>query len=405
MRDTIADLTPEEGALILGNGAPISMCRTKTGYPSQPSTRALVDMLMKNYVFQYQSLVQSDATGNWRSNGSLKLNAFSRATGPVATYPLIIDYPVYIFRLGVPNGVQTINDTPTGRGLAARPQIGYRLASVQNAAGEPTYYYWDSFGVSQNCTNQPYTDTTLNMQALVRADDQSVMNTSKPIHKWSTVDVLYTDATTIQTTMVCGLVKFTRPEFCPPDYFYNGDTASTTPIPYRQNSNNLADDVASRIQHSEFWQKYIDNREGHPLRYQETGQRPPNVFNWLSKKVRVFTPQLSINYGTGTGNAPTGLQHKHHEFVHGMGMIDCSQDRLGNTVTVVNRQYEGGPTIDVSEVGVFPQDPTQERWFMMQCWPRRGINPTPTTPPFNIANEPTFDIRIRQGFASCENYI
>lgn len=405
MRDTVADLTPEEGALIYGNGAPITVCRTKTGYPKQPSTRAIVDLLMKNYVFQYQCLVQSDASGNWRSNGALKLNTFSRATGPVATYPLIIDYPVYIFRLGVPNGAQTTNDVVNGRAVSARPVIGYRLASSQNAVGDPVYYFWDTFGVSQNCVNTPYTDTTLNMQALVRADDQAVMNTSRPIHKWSTVDVLYTDATTIQTTMVCGVVKFTRPELSPPDSFYNGDTATPTTIPYRQNSNNLADDVNSRVQHSEFWQKYIDNREGHPLRYQETGATPVRVFNWLSKKVRVFTPQISINYGTGTNNAPTGLQHKHHEFVHGMGMMDCSQDRLGNIVPVVNRQYETGPTTEASEVGVFPQDPTEQRWFMMQCWPRRGVSPTPTTPAFNPANEPTFDIRIRQGFSSVENYV
>lgn len=400
-RDGAADLVPDQGGLYYGLSAPISQCRTITGYDKRPTLDYVMRQMLKTQVFQYQTLVQNDATGNWRSNGSFRFNTY--AQGTTLAYPLTINYPVYIFRIGVPNGRQTVPSVATavdGTVKNMRPTMCYRLRSIQNSATSPVQFEWNSVDPSQNCSEPPYpAGTSYNMQSMVRGDDANPFETPAPIHNWSTINLLYTDATTIQTTLVCGLVKFTDSEFCPPDFGYDGDVANNVQITYRGNSTNYT--PTSMNSFSEFWNHYINQREGHPLRYEEVGRPPRRVFNWLSKKVRTFTP--AVNYSLSTVATPTGLQHLHSETVRGMGPTNCSIGKAADLIVVPNRQAEVGPQIEQNEVGIFPARAEEGRWFMVQGWPRRGINPNSTNPNFNT-NEPTFDIRIRQSFSSTENY-
>lgn len=406
----IADYYPQSMTDFLGDPSAIraTACRTSTGRAKRDRIRKIVNWLMYEKSFRYQSLVGNSALSTFRANGSLQLSNYL-SLGTASTYPQEIKYPIYIFRCGVPNGLQV--DFPTAStAVDCRPLIGYRLTSSRASAGTPNIYKWETISPSQNCNMLAAPSTFTNIQGVVSQDDSNPFEAMKVRHDYSSCSVFYSAPSDIESTLVCGYVKFSRDDFCPPDEYVN---ASSVP-PYNTveaiRANSGAYNIAAAtkpipdqdaIQHmTDFYDQYITNREGHPLRrYIGNDNQVRSVFSFVGKQhVKVFTP---VSTETKNGFAYTN-QHQHTDLMRSMGWMDTSISTKLAQLKPLNTQNDpldaAALTSNNTFAGIFPA-PTRQRWFMVQGFVRSGTLETLPPPPTDRAGLPSFDFSMQQKFS------
>ena len=410
-RNYPADYIPDVVNATIGKNAVNTGCTRRVGKSRRTKLRSLVNAMLSTKTFLYQSLGGTNALYNWRQGGGAFLTQYY-SEGSATEYPQTITYPIYIYRLGVANGAMT--DFPSSSTpYTSAPLICYRLQSTRASAGSSNIYKWTSWSSGQSvisaATNSDGPSgarfNNHNYQTCVIEETIDPFAAERIRHDSSTVKLLYTNPTQLSVPLVCGVIKFTKDTFCPPDeYGSNTDTnpyVAVNAIKANAGAYNIsvpvpADGVVQR-QYTDFWDHYIRQRDGHPLRSDPRSPTPRNVFNFVAKFARLVGSQQSIAYGTGTqaARAPTGIQHQHVERIAGMGWKNTSIHNVAESLQPQDDQNNFRDQIVRNNVGIFPK-PTEQRWFMVSAWARRG---TAAAESYDIGITPTFDISITQRFS------
>lgn len=402
-----ADFIPEELDSFVGDRSLIraTECKAYSGKKKRDRVKKIVDWLLASKTFLYQSLSGTDAASDFRKGGSLPLSS-NYLGANITTYPLTINYPIYVFRCCTPNGEQ--EDFPSATtAYDCRPLIGYRLQSVKASATSPNIYRWVSIAPIQNVVS--VANALGNIQGVLKQDKALNFRSPKYRHEYTRVQVLYTNPTSLQVPLVCGFVKFVSEDYAPPDEYVSAGAALYTDVQaLRANAGayNINTPVTANndvVQHyTDFWDKYWAQHDGNPLR-KFIGDDPAkrSIFNWVGKPyVRSFLPIPSDQpIITGTG----GIQHIHTHTLAGRGWIDTSISSKRAQVQAANDQIDSGRLAatlgqEQSFSGVFPK-PDQQRWFMVSAFTRGGI----TGPTTAVTYTPSFDISITQKFSTFAN--
>lgn len=407
---SVADFVPDAMDNYVGDGTLVraTECKAVTGRKKRDRLKKLVNWLLDSKTFLYQSLVGNNATANFRAGGSFMLNSFYAGTDPT-NYPLKCYYPIYVFRCCTPNGEMV--DFPTSTSISeARPLIGYRLVSTKASVTATNIYYWETINPNQN--NTQYNGVFPNIQGVMQQDRSAVMYAPKYRHEYTQVKVLYTNPSQLQVPLVCGFVKFNRDEYAPPDEYVNSNSNPQFQTVEALRANAGAYNVAAATKpladndtvqnYTAFWDKYIVERDGNPLRkWIGNNADIKQVFNWVGKPyVRTFLPiptDQGIIQGTG------GIQHIHQHTLRGRGWLNTSISAKRANVWPINDQNDStdiaiATNSENTFSGVFPV-PMNQRWFMVSAWTRGGIGASQT----GIQYTPSFDITIQQKFSTFAN--
>lgn len=384
---------PEAQGEFIGPTINLTGCRTARGRVRPINKSRIIQKLLSEKTFTYQSLVGPDAASTaFFQSGFFPCN--SLVTPGLGTFPHTIQHPVYVFRLGVPTGRQsTFPATATNN--IAYPVISYRLTATRASANVPYLFYWKQVAPNQNVAPSAFNASqVLPIQGPSTEDTIQSFNATELYHKWSSIDVLYSNPVSRPTALVTGVVSFTRDVYCPPDSYYDEGFGIQA---YRANSgwqdaalpsNNVAPAFADQIDASQFWQDWLANRNGHPLRLQSSNPRPKPVLRWHQSWCKSFGAQLVTNTNQ------VGVQHRHSHLHREYAWHDTHvPDNNEMSAQTANGQRETNQ-ITIRNCGVFPL-PHKQKWFFLAAFNRSGVLTDP-----NIAATPTFDIRIRQKFAS-----
>lgn len=380
---------PTDSYIPINGNVNSTYCRTRTGRSKRDRLRTLVQALLASKVYAYRSL-----NLGWRSTGSQFIETVSSSSG----FPSIIDYPVFVFRLSAPNGNQS--DFPTAAtNTVVAPLIMFRLRSYQTSAGAALQFRWMStnpyfnYSVSGSSSQTAFPNPQANAQVVVMEDSTTPFTDVRLKHEYSSIKLLYTNPIQLECTLECGVVKFTRDSYCPPDEYIDQAGGWTTVNATRGNSGAydigvpVLPDGPTSQEMADFWEHYLTPRTGHPLQVDTRFPTPRPVFHWVSNFKRSFSAQTSTNLET------SGVQHQHDE-VYRSGV--WNNTAIPQNATLNSGFWDQTPARDA---GVFPK-PNAQRWFMVTAWTRNGVV-APATLSANTS--PSFDIDIRSKFTCYTN--
>lgn len=356
-------------------------CTTKSGRYRSFGVQNVVKELMRENTLMFQCLnpVITGST-SYKYQGSLPLNLRVSAASPAN--PRTYTYPIYVFRLNVPNGNQTLaEDQPI-----VQPLIGYRLQAKYESALAPDWTYnWVPITIPAGVGL-----STNNVAKDVMYEGVVEMKATKIFHETSKIDVLLTAPKLAVADVEVSIVKFNEASFAPPDLYLDDVNAIQV---FRNNSGyapfgtpSEADENSSNA----YYSNWLHNATSHPLAIQPITRdlSGPKPFS----KLQSWKYTLCARTTTSADLAP--VQHRHtHQLKaytwHNTASIEGDRNAVPPEPVTQVQPIERGRT-----VGVFPR-PEEQRWVMVSGWTKE-FAPTATTPVPDY--EPSFDIRITSKF-------
>jgi len=388
------------------------------------------NLILRNHQL-YQLFNYSQNVSAFKANGYLSLaaryqNANETSTSPAAT----ILYPVYVFRMNVPNGMQegglgytppvppaTVGTwTPLLDKHFVAPKIGYRLTGTRTALGGPIHYRWQElsalglmppsggWNVDQSFVTGGSTLKNYNASGIYIGD--GIPNCTRYCHQVADCQVLFTGAKNLPCDVKCCVVNFAQDDFAPPDegfYFgadftdngYSGGNGST--IRTRGNIEEYTASPAAGLNADDnvldaILTPYLHAKSGHPL---HTFVQEPGV---IEKKAWYETSKFST---TLTGILNTSLdqnpvQYKHRLIVRPNRWFNSNNepDNVRPHQAVVDPRIT--PMNTSRSTGIYPRV-NQERWLMVSAWNNEPVKAYDAA--FSNTTDPSFDISIKYTFA------
>lgn len=386
------------------------------------------NLILRNHQL-YQLFNYSQATSGFKSNGYLSLAAKYQNEGESASSPAAtILFPVYVFRMNVPNGMQEggLGYTPpvppategTWKTLLnshfIAPNIGYRLVGTRTALGGPIHYRWEDltdlglmpplatsgWNVDQTFIPGGPTDKNLNCAGIYMGD--GIPNCTRYCHQVADCQVLFTGAKNLPVDVKCCVVNFAQDDFAPPDegtYFGENFTdntySGTNGSRIRTRGNIMAfgtgqgadDNVLDAI-----LTPYLHAKSGHPCHtfVQEPGVIEKKAWYETSK----FTTTLTGIVNTTLDQNP--VQYKHRLIVRPNRWFNsnCEPDNVRPHQSVVDPRITPMNTSRAN--GIYPRV-NQERWLMVSAWNNEPVKAYNAA--FSNTTDPSFDISIKYSFA------
>lgn len=390
-----------------------TFCSQKYERKDRTTTRRLAEEIMNQKAYRIQSLNASNiapyGSGTYRGQGSQQLTSlfYEGAENPVV-YPQLVALPMYVYRLGLPDGFQSNYPFPNDQ-RNVNPIVSYRLWASKASAGAVWIYSWRPQAQSLNMlSNRPDTGF-LPTAFTTKTDTNQVFSANKFRHDSSVIDLLAFGARNRTTFISCGVVRFNDDAFCPPDEYYINAAdgyPSAVKATLRTNSGSYCNPLTPLIPdgvdllettqaYNQFWQAV----EGHPLRKSTTYPAPRTVFSWEKRWMKTLGPSTTVD------NDPTGIKHHHRLIYKPQRWYHTSiKDGLDNSGTAlpgpdnVSRIVQSNMQEDV---GVFPL-PMVQRWFMVYASTQNGAWPKDT--PFNPDSMASFDIAVEHNITYIRNW-
>lgn len=344
---------------------------------------------MQTKTFTYQSMLLSP--DSFKQGGSLFLNLQVDTPGAGQTDAQRL--PVYIFRLGVPNGNQ-MNFPTTNAVSTVRPLVAYRLHAVRLTGETHFRYRWQAFTMFNNV------GTGVSTQGVTTEENSSPFNATSIRHDNSVIDLNYTAPTNVGSILKTAIVSFRSDPYAPPDEYYTA--AGSTVETLRANSGNYSGvpatwinpDEADAMDMTEHWTQFVQRHTTNPVAFNKVWPRSSKILNYHSSWSKSFGAQSNDNL------QPTGIQHHHvHKFNRNAWLNTTSRSRIGmGRAAGANGFYDVQPIYGNSggSVGIFP-DPKAQRWFMISCFTQAPATPAGGSDP---TIHGSFDIRVRSMYST-----
>lgn len=391
-----------------------TFCAQKYERKDRVTTRRLANEIMNQKSYRIQSLNASNiapyGSATYRGQGSQQLiSVFYEGSENPVLYPQSVGLPMYVYRLGLPDGFQSNYPTANNQ-RNVTPIVAYRLWATKASAGAVWIYSWRPQAQQLNMLSN-FPDTGfLPISFPVKTDTNQVFSANKFRHDSSVIDLLSFGARNRTTTINCGVVRFLDDAFCPPDeYYVNAANGYPTAVKatLRTNSGSycnapstvLLPDGVDLLETTQAYNQFWQAIEGHPLRKSTTYPAPRTVFAWEKRWSRSFGPGLTTDLD------PTGIKH-HHRLIYkpNRWYATAIKDGLDNAGTAlpgpdnVSRIVQSNMQEDV---GVFPL-PMAQRWFMVYATTQNGAWAKDT--PFDPASMASFDIAIEHHVSYIRNW-
>jgi len=386
----------EPAEAFIGPNINATSCSTRSG-KARKRYSWIERQLMHTKVYNIQSVYEDPET--YRTRGTQVLNfrqagTLGSATDPGGLFLNAISLPIYIFRLGVPNGAQQSFPT-TNVSSVIRPLIGYRLHAGKLSGDTQYRYRWIRMANLIGNKTPNVDPLGLPVQQVVTEENQSVFAASSILHEASAFDLVYTAPTGRQSLLQTGVISFTREEYCPPDEFIGETGIVYNTIRANSGSFSITPAVvaneADQNDYSEYWTEYIAARQANPATLIKSFPKCSPIMKFHSKWSKVFGSQSTDNVN------PVGIQHHHTHVFNRQAWLNTSQQSRASLTRA--SLFETTPLYGNSNTlgGVFPE-PQAQRWFFVSAFSQAQVKAS--TAEFDVVTDPSFDFRLRQKFSA-----
>lgn len=400
----------DEGPMI-GTLPNRSQCMKKFVKNDRTSTKKLLDMVMNKVHTKFQSLNISNiapwGVNSIRAEGSFRLDTVYTEGSDTFAGQSSINLPFYAFRLGVPNGFSVYGFNSRSH---AYPIVSYRLFARRASSASAWIYGWNKV--------EPMNDTLANgfpafgnipVAYNTYTDSNQVMSTTEYRHNTSNVNLWLNLPTQRNCAVRTGICKFTDEIFCPPDEAIFADASGNPVYPtnmatFKTNSGSylksvppypLLPDGLDTLESTTAWNQFWQSFEGHPLRKNTQHPAPRTVFQRFMKWDRVFTPNTTMTADSGPRTHMHRLIYSPHwwkktAIQDGLDPAGVTHPGPGNNHRMIQTNLQ-------QDVGIFPENPKDQRWFVVYASANIGAQPFGYTVSNNTSA--TFDISIEDKFS------